>query len=584
MRDSFVYRIAVPYLILVIVILAALGSFLSDFMENTYIDQLTANQLASTRLYANQLAPILAHGDPYPGLSDLNSETSALLGSRLTVIRPDGTVIADSERNPAILENHLDRPEIQGALSDQETSRIRYSDTLRSRELYTATPIHLDGKVIGVARLAVSLASIENRTNSFRRIIFGTAGVTALLVVLLAFAITYQTIQPLRSLTEAVTRLESGKYVESIPGRRLDEIGRLSNAFNRMGSQISTQIKELSTERSKLSAVLSTMTDAILIIDSAGLVELINPAAERIFGISASESLGKSLAEVIRHHVVVELWQKTRATGEQQMVALETPSRLVLQAITTPLENDDADRTLLVLQDYTRMRRLETVRRDFISNVSHELRTPLASLKALTETVQESALDDPPAARRFLGRMSVEIDNLTQLVQELLELSKIESGRVPLERALITPKELIQPAADRMRIQAERSGLTLSVYCPDDLPKINVDAGRMEQVLVNLIHNAIKFTKPGGAIQIRGWLQENDVIFAISDTGVGIAEEDLQRIFERFYKADRARSGGGTGLGLSIARHLVESHGGRIWAESEPGKGSTFYISMPIGQ
>jgi two-component system phosphate regulon sensor histidine kinase PhoR len=584
MRDSFVYRIAVPYLILVIVILAALGGFLSDFMENTYIDQLTSNQLASTRLYANQLAPILSRGDPYPGLTDLNLQTSVLLGSRLTVIRPDGTVIADSERDPATLENHLDRPEIQGALSDQETSRIRYSDTLHSRELYTATPIHQDGKVIGVARMAVSLASIENHTNSFRRIIFATAGITALLVVLLAFGITYQTIQPLRSLTEAVTRLESGKYVESIPGRRLDEIGRLSNAFNRMGSQISAQIKELSTERSKLSAVLSTMTDAILIIDAAGLVELINPAAERIFGISASESLGKSLAEVIRHHVVVELWQKTRATGEQQMVALETPNRLVLQAITTPLENDDADRTLLVLQDYTRMRRLETVRRDFISNVSHELRTPLASLKALTETVQESALDDPPAARRFLGRMSVEIDNLTQLVQELLELSKIESGRVPLERALISPRELIQPAADRMRIQAERSGLTLTVDCPEDLPKVNVDASRMEQVLVNLIHNAIKFTKPGGVIQIRGWLQENDVIFAISDTGVGIAEEDLQRIFERFYKADRARSGGGTGLGLSIARHLVESHGGRIWAESEPGKGSTFYISIPISQ
>ncbi|HWQ05430.1 MAG TPA: ATP-binding protein [Longilinea sp.] len=584
MRDSFVYRIAVPYLILVIVILAALGGFLSDFMENTYIDQLTANQLASTRLYANQLAPILSRGDPFPGLSDLNSQTSVLLGSRLTVIKPDGTVIADSERDPSILENHLNRPEIQGALSDQETSRIRYSDTLHSRELYTATPIHQDGKVIGVARMAVSLSSIENRTNAFRRIIFATAGVTALLVVLLAFGITYQTIQPLRSLTEAVTRLESGKYVESIPGRRLDEIGRLSNAFNRMGSQISAQIKELSTERSKLSAVLSTMTDAILIIDSDGLVELINPAAERIFGISASESLGKSLAEVIRHHVVVELWQKTRATGEQQMVALETPNRLVLQAITTPLENDDADRTLLVLQDYTRMRRLETVRRDFISNVSHELRTPLASLKALTETVQESALDDPPAAKRFLGRMSVEIDNLAQLVQELLELSKIESGRVPLERALISPRELIQPAAERMRIQAERSGLTLSVDCPEDLPQVNVDAGRMEQVLVNLIHNAIKFTKPGGSIQIRGWLQENDVIFAISDTGVGIAEEDLQRIFERFYKADRARSGGGTGLGLSIARHLVESHGGRIWAESEPGKGSTFYISIPISQ
>jgi two-component system phosphate regulon sensor histidine kinase PhoR len=581
MRDSFVYRIAVPYLILVILILAALGTFLSDFMENEYINQLTANQMASTRLYANQLVTVLDQGEPYPGLQDLTGQTSFLLNARVTVLLPDGTVIADSERDASTLENHLDRPEVSGAIAGQEVSEIRYSDTLRARLLYTATPIHQEGQVIGVARISISLASIEASTNSFRKIIFLTAGITALLVILLAFGISYQTIRPLRSLTEDVTRLESGKYVETIPGRRLDEIGRLTNAFHRMAGQISLQIKELSTERSKLSAVLSTMADAILIIDAEGRIELINPAAERIFSTSASEAMGKSLAEVIRHHIVFDLWHKTLSTGEQQMTALETPNRLVLQAISTPLDDDAAGRTLLVFQDYTRMRRLETVRRDFISNVSHELRTPLASLKALTETVQETILEDPPAARRFLERMTVEIDNLTQLVQELLELSRIESGRVPLERAPISPRELVQTAAERMRIQAERSRLSLKVDCPEDLPRVNVDAGRMEQVLVNLIHNAIKFTHPGGSILIRSWLQENDVILAISDTGVGIAEEDLKRIFERFYKADRARSGGGTGLGLSIARHLVESHGGRIWAESELGKGSTFYISLP---
>lgn len=583
MRNSFVWRIAIPYLILVVLIMGALGWFLSSFMERSYIEQLTTGQTASTRLFANQVAPILSNGAPYPGLADLTTQASLLEEARITVILPDGTVIADSERDPAGMENHANRPEVKAAISGQENSEVRYSDTVRSRLLYTAVPIRENGKMVGVARIATPLSKIEAAIGSFRTIIFATAGLTALLVLLVAFGITYQTILPLRSLTQAVTNLESGKYVETLPGKRLDEIGQLTNAFNRMAGQISQQIEELSAERGKLSAVVSTISDAILIVNGEGRVELINPAAENIFNVSASESVGKSLAEVVRNHIIVDLWQKAQSTGEQQFTALETPTRLVLQAIVSPLEDDESgSRALLILQDYTRMRRLETVRRDFVSNVSHELRTPLASLKALTETVQETALDDPPAAKRFLAQMSVEIDNMTQLVQELLELSKIESGRVPLERDHVSPGEMIRPAVERMRIQAERSGLSLTVECPDDLPPVNVDRSRMEQVLVNLIHNAIKFTQPGGSIHVRAWAQDRDVILAIADTGMGIADEDLQRIFERFYKADRARSGGGTGLGLSIARHLVESHGGRIWAESEVGKGSTFFISIPI--
>ena len=584
MRNSFVWRIALPYLILVVLILGALGWFLSSFMERSYIEQLTAGQKASTRLFANQVAPVVIKGAPYPGLADMTLQASFLEGTRITVILPDGTVIADSERDPASMENHANRPEVQAAISGQETSEVRYSDTVRSRLLYTAVPIRDGETTIGVARIAISLSKIETTVSSFRGIIFATAGVTALLVLLVAFGITYQTILPLRSLTQAVTNLESGKYVETLPGKRLDEIGRLTNAFNRMAAQISQQIEELSAERGKLSAVVSTISDAILIVNGEGRVELINPAAETILNVNASESTGKSLAEVVRNHIIVDLWQKAQSTGEQQFTALETPTRLVLQAIASPMEDETGSRALLILQDYTRMKRLETVRRDFVSNVSHELRTPLASLKALTETVQETALDDPPAAKRFLAQMSVEIDNMTQLVQELLDLSKIESGRVPLERTYISPWEMIQPAAERMRIQAERSGLSLTVDCPEDLPRVLVDRGRMEQVLVNLIHNAIKFTPPGGSIQVRAWAQDKDVVLAIADTGTGIADEDLQRIFERFYKADRARSGGGTGLGLSIARHLVESHGGRIWAESEVGKGSTFFIAIPTAQ
>jgi two-component system phosphate regulon sensor histidine kinase PhoR len=284
--------------------------------------------------------------------------------------------------------------------------------------------------------------------------------------------------------------------------------------------------------------------------------------------------------EVLRHHQLVEAWRRCQQTRQLQSESVELPTRhQYLQLVVIPDQHSSG--SLLLVQDLTRIRRLETVRRDFVSNLSHELRTPLASLKALTETLQDGALDDPPAAHRFIDQIQTEVDALTQMVNELLELSRIESGRLSLDRQLIAPCDLLSSAAKRMSLQAERAGLRLHVECRDDLPKVNIDFQRLEQVLVNLIHNAVKFTRAGGQITLLADVAPGEVRFAVRDTGIGIPEEAVSRIFERFYRVDKSRTGSGTGLGLSIANHIVDAHGGKIWAESVERQGSTFYFTIP---
>jgi two-component system, OmpR family, phosphate regulon sensor histidine kinase PhoR len=237
------------------------------------------------------------------------------------------------------------------------------------------------------------------------------------------------------------------------------------------------------------------------------------------------------------------------------------------------------------MQDLTRLHQLQTIRQDFISNISHELRTPIASLRALVETLSDGALEDTVAAHRFLRHMEVEVDALAQMVQELLDLARIESGKAPLQIAAVPALDLLRHGTERLSAQAARSQVTLQMDTPTELPIVHVDAGRVEQVITNLIHNAIKFTPPGGEIRVSATIGDaQTLVIKVADTGVGIAPDDLPRIFERFYKADRARSGGGTGLGLAIAKHIVQAHGGRIWVESRLGKGSTFFFTLPLSQ
>ncbi len=583
MRRSIRWRFAIPIALFFILAIFGLSSYLIQAFSDRYQDQIRTTLAQEAHLLASQVEPLITPSIRQPALEARIKSNAADLQTRITVIRADGVVLAESTTDPANMENHANRPEFQQAAAGQDGFAVRYSDTLKANLLYVAVPLHTGNTIPAVIRLARPLAAIEASLNQIRTVIFTAALLLSALAFLIAVLIASYTIRPVVQLTEAARQVAEGNYFATPLPVSDSETGRLSAAFNRMASRIQSQIDLLQNEQAKLRAVLEQMMDGVIVIDHEGQIQLINPAAERMFSIQARQVLGKSAVEVLREYKIIELWRQCQATGAQQNLTLDLiPGNRFLQVIAAPLDQAGTSTTLLLFQDLTRQRRLETIRQDFVSNVSHELRTPLASLKALVETLQEGALEDPPAARRFLERMEVEIDTLTQMVRELLELSRIESGQAPIHRNPIRPLDLLNLPFERMRVQGERAGLAMSIDCPPDLPLVSADAERIQLVVVNLLHNAIKFTPPGGKITLEARQDGSMIIICISDTGVGIPARDLPRIFERFYKADRARSSGGTGLGLSIARHIVEAHGGRIWVESVQTQGSQFFFSLPL--
>ncbi len=385
-----------------------------------------------------------------------------------------------------------------------------------------------------------------------------------------------------RRLTVAAERIARGDLDARIVSLSSGEIGQLARAFNRMANKLQRQMNKRARERNRLQTVLQVLTDGVLIINRRGEVRLVNPAAERILQAQAPQILGRTITQAVRDHRIVELFQRCLQSGQEEVAMLELEGGRALRVAAMPFLKDPNRGHVLMLQDFTRLRHLQTVRHDFISNISHELRTPLASLRALVDTLSDGALEDLPAAQRFLLRMEVEVDALTQMVQELLDLTQIESGQASL-RLKAYAAELIGLGAERLRPQAERAQIDLRIDLPPTLPELMIDPDRVQQVVANLVHNAIKFTPAGGEIHVSATpdLAAGELIVAVRDNGPGIAADDLPRIFERFYKADRARSTGGTGLGLAIAKHIVQAHSGRIWVESVPGKGSTFYFTLP---
>ena len=570
------WRVALPFLILLAVVIstitqAGIQHFRREEAQFVQSHLLNMAEIIAEDLQSRQLEP----GD-FSGWQALATSTSQKTGIHITILDISGHLLATSLPFELLPSNTRELPAVSEALLTGRSSEIT------GQFLAAAISLPGDDSLPGsVLHLQVPKSNFQADLNYIYWLSAGIFFTSALLIVLILSILNDQSQKPVEKLTIAAQQISMGNFNNLEFPEPIEELSALNTAMKDLASRLGEQIDQLTSERAMLSSVLNQMTDGVLITSADGEVQLINPTAERLFNITHPDGLGRSIVEVLRYHQLVELWRAAR-DGERQSTMLEIgPQHIFLQAVGIPLKSALPGSTMLLFQDLTQLRRLETVRRDFISNVSHELRTPLASLKALAETLQEGALDDPPAARRFIERMDTEIDSLTQLVNELLELSRIESGKVPLSFNRVTPCDLIQPAYERMILQVERAGLELIFDCHTELPAVFADPDRITQVLINLIHNALKFTPQGGKITVSAYQDGGQIIFFVRDTGVGIARIDLGRIFERFYKADRARTGGGMGLGLSIARHMIESHGGYIWAESEVGEGSTFNFSLP---
>ncbi len=490
---------------------------------------------------------------------------------RVTFVAMDGTVVGESDEDRRTMENHGTRPEIVPALAGREGRAVRYSTTVGRDLLYVAVPVRAADRIVGVSRLALPLVAVDALAARLSLSLLAAALVAAFAAILTAWVIQRAITRPIELLTE---RAEAQDGSFDIHGPV--EIERLAAALRRSSAAVGVEHAAAEAERDRLATLIDELSDAILIADADGRVLLANAAARAGSG---ADVVGRRLPEVVRDHEVLAAIRAAREGREATATIERSEPRRFMRAFARPLEGGQL---LVVLQDLTALRRLETVRSDFIANVSHELRRPITSLKAMAEALEEGALEDRAVARDFVHRMHQEIDGLAQLTNELLTLTRIESGAETLTLVPQAPGDLLADCARRMGPLAARADVALLVE-PGDAPSVRADGERVGQVLANLVHNAVKFTPAGGSVRLSAAREDGRVAFSVADTGVGIERADLERVFERFYKADRSRSGGGTGLGLAIAKHIVQAHGGRIEARSDgPGRGATFRFTLPL--
>jgi len=570
----------VPFVALLLCSMGILGVYLVHLARDSQVEGLRSRLETEARLVAAASVSGFLDADPAGALEELAGGLAEGTGSRLTIIAADGTVLSDSEADPRSMGNHLDRLEVARALDSGLGESTRYSTTLDQKFMYVAVPVLSEGEVLGIARAALSFSAVEASVERMTRAIIIALLIATAAVVLAAALIGRVISSPLRRMTIAAQGMAAGALDQKVEVGSSDELGRLAHAFNEMSLSLKERLDTITEERGKLAAMLAAMTDGVMMTDAGGTVTLANRAAEKLFRLGKEPVLGRSLIEVTRDHQIDGVLKRCLMEGKEQTLAVETgaPQRF-LRVVAVPLAGGSLAGALLLVQDLTELKSLQTVRQEFVGNVTHELKTPLASIKAMAETLRD--VDDPKTAEGFLVRIDAEVDRMTRMITELTELSRIETGQADLKVAAVSPGELVEEVIARFRHFADTAKVDLGSRVAPGLAPVYVDRGRVEQALGNLVHNAIKFTPEGGRVTVSVGMEEGKVAVAVTDTGIGIPADDLPRVFERFYKVDRARSGGGTGLGLAIARHVALAHGGDIRVQSTEGRGSTFILTLP---
>lgn len=591
--------------IIIMLLLAVLGLAAAFTMAHIYRDSheqtLEDNMLREIRLLESTFAfqPVGSeNGAPSNEVFSYYSrealEIGRLTDSRVTFIEKDGTVIGDSESDPRTMNNHASREEIVAAARDGVGSAVRYSSTLKENMLYVAAPVQKAGQFDGYIRLSMSLVAVEDGVRSTWTIMGISLLVLFVIAALVSYSVAASLTRPLEHITRVANRISRLDYGARVRLDRKDEIGDLGKAIDNMADSLEMQLKVIRDNEDLLQSVLANMTGGMVMVDDSGKIALINRFAEEMLSINSKRMIGKSYQELKQHYELSKLLgdglrRKERIHDEQ---TLYNPEPRLIEIDGVPMfEDDDTYRGMLFLiQDVSNIRRLERMRSEFVANVSHELKTPIAAVKGFAETLLSGGVKDEQTSRSFLQIIYDESERLNRLIGDILELSKIESKRSPLNFSPIHLQPFFETIREMLNASAAKKNITLDMQVPEEL-FMEADEDRLRQIFVNLISNAINYTQDGGQVRlnVRETLSqqgEERIIFDVTDTGMGIPRKDLPRIFERFYRVDKARSrsSGGTGLGLSIVKHLVELHHGQVTVESEVNIGSTFTVNLPLLQ
>ena len=583
------WRIVLSYTALIVISMGALSVYMVNFVQGYYIANLEKTLVQQTGLIGKSAAVYLGSNPNIPQLRLTSQSIGTLIEARVTILDTRGTVLIDTWKEPSSMDNHLSRSEVQDALRLGIGKATRVSETVGQEMLYTAAPIMSNGKITGIARVAVPTTYLKHNTDQ----IITTISISALVVTLLSLTLGYllarRTSRSVHSMTEAAIRLSSGDLNQHVEAMSSDETKELAKAFNRMSEALRKMVGDLSIEKNKLSTVLDTMADGVIVLQTLfyfrpgeGIIELINPAAEQLLALRSGVTLGARFIETINNPDLQALVSDALSTNKPQTGEVElTQPRRYLSAIATPLSRDHHAGVLITLHDLTQTRQVDATRRQFVSNASHEIRSPLASIKAMAETLEDGAIEETSVAKEFVSRIHRDIDRMTNIVNDLLELSLLESNQANLTSTPMDITGLLTQIRGEFWPQCKDKSISLTLQGLDSIPHVLAEKARIHQVLLNLLNNALKFTPEGGSIHIHIESEGNVVKIEVSDTGIGIPEEHQPHIFERFYRVDSSRTYQGTGLGLSIAKHIIEFYGGAIWVTSIAGNGSKFSFTLP---
>jgi two-component system phosphate regulon sensor histidine kinase PhoR len=572
---------------LIILSLLAAELYLRPAIEANLLDRIRADLFVRLDLVA---AAASGRRDLDPAAWDaLADDLAPRARGRVTFIDAAGTVIGDSEVALADLphvENHRERPEVAAALAGGGESSMRYSATIHKRLMYAAVPMTLPGGARGVARIAVPIDEVTAAVEGVRHIMWG-ALLVALVVALVASTTVAQILsRALRGMTDAARRLAAGDLAVRLRPAGNDEVAELGRALDGMATNLAATLMALRSERDLLGVILQSMQEGVLVLDQQGRMLLVNPALRSTLAIPA-DTEGRAALELIRNAELPSILERAQTGGGPTTGELETtgprPRRLLVHAAPLPTVNGKPQGLLAVFVDVSETRRLEALRKDFVANVSHELRTPITAVRSAVDTLRLTMDGDPASSERFIDIIDRNAQRLGALVEDLLDLSRIESKDYRPEAKPVSLRAVSDQALALLRSRIEEKSLEVGNEIVADLPPARADRRALEQVFTNLLDNAVKYCGAGARVRLAAQRTERGLRVEISDTGPGIEPRHLPRLFERFYRVDsgRSRDMGGTGLGLSIVKHLIETMGGTIGVESTPGRGSTFWFTLP---